>query len=518
MSVLYLKDISFRYHSASLVLNRVHLQFPRGWSGVVGENGCGKSTLLRLISGALMPDSGLIIRDPPGMRVHYCAQELIEYDAEITNFAWNFEKEACRLKQELQLDEEQISRWNSLSPGERKRWQIGAALCSGADILLLDEPGNHIDSATEVLLLNALKHFPGIGILVSHHRKWLDTLTKQTVWLASGNAESYAKPYTQAKELRDANKLNLEKQRNAEKQQIKNLSQQLSQAKERSVSAERSKKNLRKPGDSDSRTIGAKNRVDWALARHSRDVSALEHKRERAFENLPPASERELGSRIFLEYAPCPRETLLTLQNLTIQAGEKICFHAENFKISRTDKIHLKGVNGSGKSTFLRYLTDFVSIPREKILYLPQEYSREETAAILQEVRLLPPKVKGKFFILLAALGCSPQAVELSEELSPGEIRKLHIALGLERQVQFLILDEPTNHLDLPSVERLEKALSLFPGAILLVSHDGIFAENCTQKTFVIEDMRLKEVWRDSSSRNETTGFLRKNPGRVHMI
>lgn len=499
MASLCLKDISFRYHSAVSVFDRLNLQFSEGFCGVVGENGSGKSTLLRLIAGEILPDQGSFIQSPSGMKVHYCVQELFESSAEIDEFMWNYEKEACRLKHELQLNEEDVSRFGTLSPGERKKWQIGAALCSQSDILMLDEPGNHIDTFSENLILNVLKRFRGIGIIVSHHRKWLDSLTNQTVWISPGKVEVYPKPYSLAKELRDRAREREGELLDAAKRQVKMLSQQLNQAKARSASAENSKKNVRKSGDSDSRTIAAGNQADWALARLSRDVSVLQNKKQRAEENSPKAPEKILGSSIFWNYEPSPSRMLFQIRENKISAGEKFCFSLDSFQLERNGRIHLKGPNGSGKSTFLKYLIQEGKISGDKVLYLPQEYSEKDVDTVLEEVKNLPPKVKGRVMTLFASLGGNPEKLLESSRLSPGEVRKLHLAVALGKEVWLLVMDEPTNHLDLPSVERLEHALCLFPGALFLVSHDEVFAKKCTERTFVIEEGKLREVFENAN-------------------
>jgi ATPase subunit of ABC transporter with duplicated ATPase domains len=101
---------------------------------------------------------------------------------------------------------------------------------------------------------------------------------------------------------------------------------------------------------------------------------------------------------------------------------------------------------------------------------------------------------------LVAALGVEPRALLASAQPSPGEARKLAIALGLSRQVYGCLLDEPTNHLDLPSIERLESALAAYPGALLLVTHDARLAASCTNVSWCIEDRRIavRSVARDS--------------------
>ena len=107
-------------------------------------------------------------------------------------------------------------------------------------------------------------------------------------------------------------------------------------------------------------------------------------------------------------------------------------------------------------------------------------------------MRTLAPGARGRVLSLVAALGADPARLLATPEPSPGEARKLHLALGLGRHAWGLVLDEPTNHLDLPTVERLEAALAAYPGALLLVCHDAAFAARCTSGAWRIREGRVE--------------------------
>ena len=128
-----------------------------------------------------------------------------------------------------------------------------------------------------------------------------------------------------------------------------------------------------------------------------------------------------------------------------------------------------------------------------RVLYLPQELASEEVRALASALRSLDPEARGRVLSVFAALGSDPERIVLRRpedagRLSPGEARKLSLAMGLGRHAWALVLDEPTNHLDLPSIERLEGALGAYPGAVVLVTHDDAFAESVTART-----LRVKE-------------------------
>ena len=130
--------VSFAY--AAPILSDVTLTLGQGWHGLVGANGAGKTTFLRLILGELAPEAGSLRVAPDGARAILCPQQVDAIDGDVTELANDDGSRARRLRDRLALDPAALARWPTLSPGERKRWQIGAALRDEPDILLLDEP------------------------------------------------------------------------------------------------------------------------------------------------------------------------------------------------------------------------------------------------------------------------------------------------------------------------------------------------------------------------------------------
>jgi ATPase subunit of ABC transporter with duplicated ATPase domains len=187
-----------------------------------------------------------------------------------------------------------------------------------------------------------------------------------------------------------------------------------------------------------------------------------------------------------MEYEQPSKSVIFNICSQNITAGNRIVLPNFNFELKRGEHIWLKGANGTGKTTLLKYLLGTAAIESQKLLYLPQTLNENSVIEILSKIKELDSKELGRIMSILASLGCYPGIVESGVSMSPGEARKLHLAFGMGKFVWALLLDEPTNHLDLQSIERLEAALRTFPGALLLISHDSVFAGSCTDRAVEI--------------------------------
>ena len=492
MPTLLLRDLSFSYRSDRPLLDSVSAQASPGWYGLVGANGCGKSTLLRIIAGLMRPDCGRVQWSSDCAHIHFCVQDLPAPDSLLQDFAQSQEKEARILRSRLRLGHLPLERWTSLSSGERKRWQVGAALSGNFDALLLDEPANHLDAESRDLLVCSLEKFAGLGILVSHDRDLLDRLAPNTWWLEQGQLSCYTQCYTQARESREARNASLLEQRDHARSKARALERRLQSARENQAAADRDR-SLRhaKRGDSDARTLGAKTVKAWAEDRLGRQVQVLREESQRVREAIPFVRDDHLSRSLFVEYEGPRQQSLLRLRAQGLWVKEKRLLDEFVFEWKRGDRIRMTGPNGSGKTTLLQTLLKSSTIAPERLLVLPQEHSENQVRSLVDEVLQSSPQVKGRILTLFAALGCPAEVLSKDGSLSPGEARKLHLAWGLGSHVWGVVLDEPTNHLDLPSIERLEQALAAFPGAILLVSHDDRFARRCTDQEIALSKGKL---------------------------
>ena len=488
--------LSFAHNDAVPLLDAADFHLSAGWTGLVGENGAGKTTLLRLIAGELRPDAGHIRCEPPLARMVVCPQTVERLTLEIERFAEHRDAVARRLVGELELDPGALQRWSTLSPGERKRWQIGAALAEDAEVLLLDEPTNHLDTAGRALLVGALRRFRGVGVVVSHDRPLLAELAGNTLRIHRGTAKIFPGSYEAAQRAWEAEERAEIDDHQRRRDEQRTIARRLDDARRIQAAADASrssKSRMKDRHDHDARGSLAKGQAASAEKRAGKTVGIVRRELDRAVAATSAITiEKEVGRSLFVGYARAPSQWLFQLESKEIGVGVASLLRDVKLGLGRDDRVHLEGPNGAGKTTLLRALLATGRAPAEKIFHLPQDLRVDEEHALLAEVRGLAPAERGRVLSLVAALGVDPERLLASAQPSPGEARKLALALGLGRHAWAVVLDEPTNHLDLPSIERLERALVEYPGALLLVTHDRALARACTRTTWSIARGRVE--------------------------
>jgi len=480
--------VTFTHDGAvSPLFEEVTVHLAEGWTGIVGANGSGKTTFLRLAAGYLKAQKGSVQRPGP---IVFCPQRTDDLPEQLPLLISSDEAEACVLRGRLRIGEEWAGRWPTLSQGERKRAQIAVALWQQRGTLLLDEPTNHIDLVARELLIDALALFRGTGLLVSHDRDLLDRFCRQCLFLDPPRVTLRPGNYTKAAADAEREEASLRARRSVLQENLERLEEE---SKRRCAKASRAdKKNSKRHlarGDSDGRARIDLARVSGQDGRAGRLAVQLQGRMEHALQEIGDINiKKRYNPSFWIEGSLSPRPILFTLPEGTLSLDGRRTLRFPQFTMMRDDRFALIGANGLGKSTFLRHILSSLDIPKDHLIYLPQEIDGEESRMIMADVNLLSREQLGKIMTVVSALGSRPERLLENLDVSPGELRKVLLALGVVRQPYLIVMDEPTNHLDLPAIESLERALRECPCGLLLVSHDLRFLSQVTSTRWRMEE------------------------------
>jgi ATP-binding cassette subfamily F protein 3 len=475
--------------------------------GLIGRNGAGKSTLVRVIAGLLEPDDGSA-EMPKGARLGYIAQEApagvatpfeTVLAADTERAALMIESETChddhhrlaevherllaidayaaparaaRILVGLGFDEDMQQRpLDSFSGGWRMRVALAALLFSQPDVLLLDEPSNHLDLEAVLWLEDFLKSYKATILIVSHERDFLNNVVDHILHLQGGKLTLYPGGY-------DA----FERQR-AERQA------QLAAAKA-SQDAQRAK-------------------LQDYIARNSARASTAKQaqSRAKALARMQPIA--ELADDPSLSFGfPNPSELrppLITLDMASVGYGGTPVLSRLNLRLDPDDRIALLGRNGNGKTTLARLLAaqlapmdgGMTATGKMKVGYFTQ-YQVEELDTGDTPLEHMTRTMKGASpAAVRAQLGrfgfSGDKALTKVGKLSGGERARLALALITREAPHMLILDEPTNHLDVDAREALVQALNSYSGAVVMVSHDRHMLEMTADRLVLVDGGTARE-------------------------
>lgn len=445
--------------------------------GIVGPNGAGKTTLLRLVVGQDTPDSGTV-RLIGKVRVGYLPQNsdfdpaqtvLGQVLAGMADAAKEYECKTILNKLGLRNYNAKIG---TLSGGQKKRVALAAALVREVDLLVLDEPTNHIDSAMVAWLEKYLAAYKGALLMVTHDRYFLDRVSNCIWELDGGKIYRYPCNYTAFL------------QQKAQREEMAAASQRKLQ------SLIRREVQWIQQGPC-GRGTKSQYRIDRLAELRSSKQSAAQGSVE--LDNLAAAS--RLGKKI------------LEVEHLTKGFGGAPLISDFSYTLLRTDRIGIIGANGVGKSTLLKLLMGeltpdsgaVVTGETVKIGYFSQQceemdlkqraidYIRAESDAVQTKDGTLSASQLMETFLF----GSEQQYTAIGR-LSGGERRRLYLLKILMQAPNVLVLDEPTNDLDIETLTILEDYLTAFAGAVLLVSHDRYFLDKTATQIFSFEDGTLR--------------------------
>jgi len=473
-------NMSFRYDSSTQYLfKNIDATFAPGWTGIIGVNGSGKTTLLKLASGRLEPNMGSVHNNESYV---FCEQRLDFISESITDFMYAYDSYACRLRAKFNINDEWVDRWDSLSYGEKKRMQVASAVWLEPEILIVDEPTNHLDCHSKQYLYNLMLLYKGTGLLVSHDRKFLDDLCFCCIFVEPPGISVYKGGYSKSIEQRSVDEDRARNELKFARNNYNKLKNEYSRRKHEASLADskRSKRKIdKKDNDARSRIRAAivSGRDGKAGILQSQMKGRLMQSLDK-LKNIKAKKIEDLG--IWIKGVNYRSNSLLKLEKMTISYGVKFVLNCPDIVIRGEDKIAITGDNGTGKSTLIKTIIQELNCPENKYIYVPQEISIEKSKEIISTVKRLPNESLGKVMALINRLGSNPGRLLETELPSPGELRKLSLAVGIIKAPSLIIMDEPTNHMDLESIECIENALKECPCALVLVSHDIYFFKKIT--------------------------------------
>ena len=488
--------------------------------GVVGRNGAGKTSTLKVLAGEAPAGGGTAIhrgalgylrQDPrqhreddlvKGLEYILAARDLVEMarrvekarialeeshdDRNVARFAraeeayrdtggYQAESEARTITAGLGLANDRLALpVGALSGGERRRLELARILFGGSDLLMLDEPTNHLDADAKFWLMKFLASYKGALMVVSHDIGLLDTSITRILHLDRDGVVEYKGTYSQYREARrqDEERLTaLASRQEAEIKRLKTLADSM-----RGQTAKRARK---------------------AKTLDTRAAKLAERKVE------GPTKERTVKFR-FPEPPHCGK-TVLTTEGLAKSYGGPPVFEDVTFSVARGDRLLIMGLNGAGKTSLLRILTEQTDADAGTFRFghgvVPGYYAQEHEGItdgvdVLTHMRAESPAEDQQLRSLLGMFGLSGAiAFQDAGTLSGGEKTKLALAQLVAGRKNLLLLDEPTNNLDPPSRTAIAEALQDWPGAMVIVSHDIEFVEALAPERVLLMPDGTLDYW-----------------------
>jgi len=526
--MLSLSNIYIQYGNRILLDSVNFVLKPGERVGLVGRNGAGKSTLLKIIAGEMSPHEGDVVV-PGHFTLGYLHQDMLlpKGKTVITETMTAFaevialENELQRIGEELaarddyeseeyhklieqmgdvtehlhhmgsattQADAEKVLGGLGFAPSDMTRltdefsggWQmrieLAKMLLRRPDLLLLDEPTNHLDIESILWLENWLLNYPGMLIVISHDRRFLDNVTNRTAEISLGKILDYKAPYSKYVELSAERR---EQMQNAYENQ-----QRVIADRERTINRFMAKATKTKMAQSMQKQLDKMERIE--------------------IDDVDTAT-----MRIRFPDAPRSGEVVAKAERVSKHYGKVKVLETVDFQMLRGERVAFVGQNGQGKTTLAKMLIGNEPATAGKIELGHNVsvgyYAQNQAETLDPKITLLqtmenhsPEEMRTKLRAILGAFLFSGEDVDKKvAALSGGERARLALACMLLRPFNLLLLDEPTNHLDMLSKDVLKQALQAYNGTLLVVSHDREFLSELTDRTIEFRDGHLKEYLGD---------------------
>ena len=505
MNLLSVEQISKSY-GEKVIFDSISFGVNQGQKiALIAKNGCGKSSILNIIAGEDSPDKGQVIFRK-GIKVAYLSQEplldpkltvkesvlhadnpilsiISEYDKALKNpenqesyqkafdamdqaQAWDFETQYKKILFKLKLNDLN-AKVGSLSGGQKKRIALCNALLKQPELLILDEPTNHIDLEMIEWLESYFSKEKITLLMVTHDRYFLERVCNEIIELDQGKLYSYKGNYSYYLEKRDAR-----------------IAQENVEAHKTKLHFKKELEWMRRQPKA--RTTKSKSRIeDFKIIKEKASLRREDHKVQ-----LEINMER-LGSK------------MIEMHKVSKAFGDTTILNGFDYVFQRNERIGIIGKNGTGKSTFLNMLTSNEELDSGKIIWgetlkfgyytqsgIPYKEGQKVIDVIREYGDYIPLK-KGKKIsaqqLLERFLFDRKKQYDFVDKLSGGERKRLYLCTVLIQNPNFLILDEPTNDLDIITLNVLESFLLDFPGCLIVVSHDRYFMDKIIDHLFVFK-------------------------------